>query len=293
MKIKAICPASCGELLQGYIKDGEKLISYPIDIYSVVTLEECKNPIRDNNKKKAIEAMYKTLNFFGQSFQIGDNISLDIHSDIPIEKGMASSTADLAATILATATYLGKQITDEDLAKICTQIEPTDSTIFKKLTLFDHLKGIKVKSFDWNPNLDIWVLESRDQVNTQTFRKNNYEALRIQNKENIEKAYEVFEKSYLKKDFHLLGKSANISSMTNQNILYKNRLEEIIDIALNMNCYGVNVAHSGTVLGILFQRDQVDIERLMKEMERKYIFEIYYKNYFAKMVEGGPKILYK
>ncbi|MBC8832016.1 propanediol utilization protein, partial [Escherichia coli] len=30
MVIKARCPASCGELLQGWILGGEKLISYPI-----------------------------------------------------------------------------------------------------------------------------------------------------------------------------------------------------------------------------------------------------------------------
>ncbi|WP_053956634.1 hypothetical protein [Inediibacterium massiliense] len=293
MKIKGICPASCGELLQGYIKDGEKLISYPIDMYSVVTLKECKNPIRDPNKKKAIKAMYKTLDFFGESDQIGDELSVDVDSNIPIEKGMASSTADLASTIIATAAYLGKEITDEALAKICTQIEPTDSTIFQQLTLFDHLNGVKVKSFDWNPHLDIWVLESRGQVNTQTFRKNNYESLRIKNKENVEKAYKVFEESYVKKDFHLLGKAANISAMTNQNILYKDKLEEIMDMALKMNCYGVNVAHSGTVLGILFQKDKVDIEKFANEMEKKSIFEIYYKDYFTKMVKGGPKILFK
>ena len=39
MKVKVKCPASCGELIQGMIGDGEKLISLPIDIYSEVTIE--------------------------------------------------------------------------------------------------------------------------------------------------------------------------------------------------------------------------------------------------------------
>ena len=65
MKVKAICPASCGELLQGVIGNGEKLISYPINIYSSVTIEEKKDPVRNQKRKKAMEAMYKTIDYFG------------------------------------------------------------------------------------------------------------------------------------------------------------------------------------------------------------------------------------
>ncbi|EFS03541.1 propanediol utilization protein PduX, partial [Listeria seeligeri FSL S4-171] len=40
MEIKAKCPASCGELLQGWIEGSEKLISYPINWFSEVTLSD-------------------------------------------------------------------------------------------------------------------------------------------------------------------------------------------------------------------------------------------------------------
>ncbi len=32
----AQCPASCGELIQGWIQGGEKLVSCPVDWYSTV-----------------------------------------------------------------------------------------------------------------------------------------------------------------------------------------------------------------------------------------------------------------
>ena len=40
LKVRVKCPASCGELMQGWIEGSEKLISYPINWYSEVVVEE-------------------------------------------------------------------------------------------------------------------------------------------------------------------------------------------------------------------------------------------------------------
>jgi L-threonine kinase len=258
-----------------------------------VTIEERKDPMRDQRTKKAIEAMYKTIDYFGLDKSVGDTLSLQIESDIPIEKGMASSTADIAATVGATAKLIGKTLRVDEMAKICTQIEPTDSTIFDTLTLFDHLKGIRIKSFDWFPNLDVLVLESPKSLNKQQFRKKDYKLLRNMNQPKVEKAYETFELAYEKKDFSLLGKAATISALANQNILYKEKLEELIDLSLKLGCFGVNVAHSGTVLGIIFEKSKVDGKELVNQLKKSEIYLHDYKHYFTKMVQGGVRITTK
>ncbi|QEK11810.1 propanediol utilization protein [Crassaminicella thermophila] len=291
MKVKTMCPASCGELLQGELNGGEKLISYPIDIYTVAVIEEVKNPVRDMRIRKATEAIYKTLDYFGMHQKIGDTLALNIESDITIEKGMASSTADIAATAVATAALIGKKLSNDALARICTEIEPTDSTIFKMLTLFDHLNGIRIRSFDWNPCLDVLVLESDKKLNTEEFRRQDYKFLRKKNKQKVEKAYEIFVSSYERKDFSLLGKAATMSALANQNILYKEKLKEIMDISFRYGCYGVNVAHSGTVIGIIFEKSKVDVEKLIEALREKLIYLYYSKYYITKMVEGGVRIL--
>ncbi len=51
---------------------------------------------------------------------------------------MASSTADIAATAVATAHHLGHLLDEPTLARLCVALEPTDSTLFRQLTLFDH-----------------------------------------------------------------------------------------------------------------------------------------------------------
>ncbi|WZL71780.1 hypothetical protein QBE52_11740 [Clostridiaceae bacterium 35-E11] len=293
MKIKAMCPASCGELLQGEIGDGEKLISYPIDRYSVVVLEETKKRRNMYRKKKAIQAIYKTLDYFQEPHIIGDHIGVHITSRIPVAKGMASSTADIAATAVATAALLGKTLSEDTLAQICADIEPTDSTIFKEWTLFDHLKGVRIKSFEWNPKLDVLVLEGRDRLNTVNFRKHDFKALRMKNKSKVEEAYKVFQQSFTKKDYALLGKAATMSSLANQNILPKRHLEDIIESAVKVGCYGVNVAHSGTVIGILFDPKKVDKEELYFVLKQNLVHHVYCNIYATQMVQGGVKILFK
>lgn len=291
MKAKAICPASCGELLQGIIGKEEKLISYPIQLFSTVTIEEKKEPVRNTTWKKTFLGMCKTLQYFGESSKIASLLEITVQSDIPIGKGMASSTADVAAAITATAELLGRKLTPDELAMICVEVEPTDSTIFHSLTLFDHLRGIKIVSFDWNPEFDILVLEADTILDTQEFRKNDFSHLRIMNQPQVEKAYRLFERGIAEKNLGLLGESAILSALANQSILPKKNLEKIIELSLKKGCFGVNVAHSGTVIGILFKKKYTEIEGLIDELSKKNIIKEYTKVYLTKMVEGGTRII--
>ncbi|MFT9493687.1 cobalamin biosynthesis protein [Anaerosolibacter sp.] len=291
MRIKARCPASCGELLQGMIGTNEKLISYPVDIFSQVVIEERKKPKRDMRRKKAIEAMYKTLAYFGESQETGDSLSIEIQSDIPIAKGMASSTADIAATAAATAALFGKRLEGDTLAKICVSIEPTDSTIYEGLTLFDHLRGIRLESFDWSPEVDVIILESDHILDTQVFRKSDYSKERMEIQPRVEEAFRTFKEGALKKDLSLLGMAATISALANQRILPKHQLEEIIETANQHGCLGVNVAHSGTVVGILMERDKTDAQQIKQALKTKNIFQHYHKVYCTRMIHGGVRII--
>ncbi|MEW9122158.1 MAG: hypothetical protein AB2421_05545 [Thermotaleaceae bacterium] len=291
MRVRAICPASCGELLQGRIGESEKLISYPIDLYATATLWESKTPTASSSRKKAVLAMHKTIAYYGEPLKIGENLSLEIESSIPIAKGMASSTADIAATIVATAKLLGKNIEGDELGKLCVQIEPTDSTIFPALTLFDHLKGIRIESFDWIPRINVLVLESDQLLDTQDFRKNDYYKERLENQSKIEEAYSIFKKACDTQNVLELGKAAILSALTNQNILPKEKLEDIIQIALDEGCCGVNVAHSGTVLGILFDKTKVDEEILRRKLLEKGVYKRYPRDYVTQIVAGGVKII--
>ena len=50
MKFYGVCPASCGEFVQGFLDNEEYLSSYAINLFSVATLEEGKEIIQKGQK---------------------------------------------------------------------------------------------------------------------------------------------------------------------------------------------------------------------------------------------------
>ena len=128
MKFYGICPASCGEFVQGILDNEEYLSSYAIDMFSIATLEEKVSDINlgPNKSRKAIEKVFEKFNI---PLKESRNISLDIDSNIPVGKGMASSTADIGATIRATLSLLNKKLNNEEISYIASDIEPTDSIL--------------------------------------------------------------------------------------------------------------------------------------------------------------------
>ena len=121
MKYYGICPASCGEFVQGVMDRAEYLCSYAVDLYSTAEVEEKLNNINLGplKSRKAIEAVFKKFNI---PVEESKNISLNIRSKIPVGKGMASSTADIGATIGATLGLIKKELSSEEIAKLASTI---------------------------------------------------------------------------------------------------------------------------------------------------------------------------
>ena len=94
MKFYGVCPASCGEFVQGILDNEEYLSSYAINLFSVATLEE-SNDIIYKGPRKSRRAMELVFEKFNIPVEDTKNISLNINSQIPVGKGMASSTADI------------------------------------------------------------------------------------------------------------------------------------------------------------------------------------------------------
>ncbi len=102
---------------------------------------------------------------------LSQQIRITLHSTIPVAKGMASSTADIAATAVATAHHLGHLLDEPTLARLCVALEPTDSTLFRQLTLFDHNTAATQIACPPPPALDLLVLESPLTLRTTDYHQ--------------------------------------------------------------------------------------------------------------------------
>lgn len=286
MKSYGICPASCGEFVQGMIKEKEYLSSYAINRFSKVTLEE---KISDVNRGplKARKAMEEVFRYFNLPKNDLKNISIDIKSEIPISKGMASSTADIGATIRATLNLIGRDLSEYDISKLATKIEPTDSIYLKENTIFNPLDASVVKKLGCFDTGKVLILEPNEKLSTKHIRKKeNYTKLKKQNKYIIEYAFKLLEQGIRNNDLNLIGQACNISSVANENIHKKKYLSEIMDIAKEYGACGVNIAHSGTVIGILLECD-MDESKIVEKIVEKKIDKKYKKIYTANIIAGG------
>lgn len=118
----AQCPASCGELIQGWILGSEKLVSCPVDWYSTVEVDY--GSPRADERPLARAMVDRLLSYWRYPAELGKEIRIDICSTIPVAKGMASSTADIAATAVATAHHLGHPLDEPTLARLCVSWSP-------------------------------------------------------------------------------------------------------------------------------------------------------------------------
>jgi L-threonine kinase len=287
MKIRAKCPASIGELIQGKIYGKELLVSCPIREYSILEIEICKN----HDTKSDCEKVYKAFGVFIDSWGLKGINPLDIKvtfiSRLPRGKGMASSTADIGAGLAALSYILACPLSEEDMASIAIDVEPTDSIVFSHLTLFDHLKGKHIEKIGPVPTMEFLLLEGREAVDTMTFRKDsNY----INLVANLDREYENFYKAIKQGDAKLLAKVCTESAFANQKFFYKPYLEKLYNIAMDCGALGINTAHSGSVSGVIIG-NETNREKLLFSIQKT--FEDYFeKIYFTHTTKGGAQIIY-
>ncbi|MBN2898051.1 MAG: hypothetical protein JXO44_04660 [Clostridia bacterium] len=287
--IKVRTPASCGELIQGFYGKQEMLISYPINLFSEVTFSRGKQSDGEALGWKAEKAVQLFFEETGADRHLLDQYHVTVMNNIPVGKGMASSTADICGVLKGLCHLYELELAEEEVARLCCLVEPTDSTVFQSLTLFDHINGIKMESFDWQLECDVLVLEPDYQINTTDFRRANKE--QIMRKNHDSKALELFRAAVEAKCYYKLCESTYLSAKENQEILEKPYLEELYHMALEHNCYGINVAHSGSIVAILFDRNKVDIDALKVALTNNPCGSYYKKRYMAKVIEGGSQIL--
>ena len=302
--ISVRCPASCGEIFQGPVNKQEALISYAIDLYSVVRLEKGKR-MTGSNQDKAYHAMEETLKYFDRPESLLKDYRLIIKSDIPRGKGMASSTADVAGSVMLSAKMLQCPMTEDILGEISAKVEPTDSTLFSKLSLFNSRSGKRLRSYGPYPKGSVLILEGEGTVDTLEYHRRhqgvksqqmdqenkNLDNLHrnglVENPIRLAQAFKAWEKNRENLSLKELGKLATVSARAHQQILPKPGLEKIIKLSAQSEAYGVNTAHSGSVLGVLYDEALFDKEGFIRKIHKEGLRKHYPILRDHRLIPGG------
>ncbi len=252
MKLRIRVPGSCGELVQGFLQDEYFLVTCPIDRYSEAVIEAAVEYGADLPLKAglAVEMSLKRLGVSEKRFK------LELVSQLPQGKGMASSSADIAAVCQAVACFHGKPFSTRELAEISLAIEPTDGVFLPGVALFGHVDGHIQQSLGQPPPLKIMIFDIGGEVDTVAFNKR--QELFLLNKLKsavVAEALQFVRAGLESADARLIASGATLSSFANQSILLKPELDAIWKFGKSCGALGINVAHSGTVLGLFFAAD--------------------------------------
>ncbi|MCK4258121.1 MAG: hypothetical protein KAX49_04040 [Halanaerobiales bacterium] len=277
-------PGSCGELIQGVLNGREILISTPINLYNYLTINQEEGVLWNQLPKKMQQGMVTLLRFLQIDVEMLDSLRFLHQTEIPVGVGMASSTADLALACAGLAYFLGLSLSSAELAKLMVQIEPTDSIIFPEATLFEQKSAQLQQKIGPYPEMELLVLGLNATLDTVEFHKKRLSVPMV------DEEYRLMLEGFSDKNLRLIGKAATLNSFQWQNILPKLGLKEIVDISLSLGAYGVQVAHSGTVLGIMCDPMVVKFNELKSELKKAGVLESYPYFWSLKTVSGGVEV---
>ncbi|MDR3565040.1 MAG: GHMP kinase [Negativicutes bacterium] len=249
MKAMVRAPGSCGELVQGTVEGKNFLITCPVDLYSEVVVQDDASPVVAAGGK-AVEAVERTWAYLGIR---PERFSVRVESALPKGKGMASSSADISAACQAAAVCCGRLLTPDEIADIALAIEPTDGIFYPGIVMFDHVGGLTRRFLGFPPPLSVAIFDVGGQVDTLQFnQRSDLIVLNRAKESQVEQAVALVTRGLVSGDCGLIGQGATLSALANQSILHKACLPAILELLPRYGAVGVNTAHSGTVIGILF-----------------------------------------
>nr|WP_153687581.1 L-threonine kinase [Citrobacter portucalensis] len=266
----------------------EKLVSCPVEWYSTVEVTS-GSPLTD--ERPLSRAMVERLLLHWQyPAQMSQDIRIDVQSTIPVAKGMASSTADIAATAIATAQYLGHQLDESTLAQLCVSLEPTDSTVFRQLTLFDHNDASTQIACEAQPQLDLLVLESPETLLTADYHRTPRQSGLLAGAPALKRAWEKVQEACISQNPYRMGEAATLSAIASQLLLPKPNFDSLLALVEECDLYGVNVAHSGSVVGLMLDRKRHDVDYIKWMLKQKKLTEHWPEQHLLRMVTGGVEL---
>lgn len=246
-----------GELLQGRLSEeqGDFLVTLPISRYSYAifvadpTCQDVTVFPPEKQKSKALASLIL------EHSDLPHGGRLILQSELPVGKGLASSSADLVATARAISSCFHVPIASSLLAMLMCQIEPSDGVMYPGVVAFHHRQGRLHESLGMLPALTIVGIDEGGELDTVQFNTIPKEFTRTEEVE-YHHLLEVLSGALSQQDVSLIGQVATRSAVLNQKRNLKQTLDEVLAICQEIGGLGVVAAHSGTCLGILLSPDE-------------------------------------
>ena len=272
-------PCTCGELFQGSL-DGETcLVSCPINLYSQATTAYNQSENLPPEMRKTRQALHLLAERTGQKTEI------KLHNPLPSGRGYGTSTADIGAALFCTSRMLHLDLSAMDAANIAVQVEPTDSTLFNGLTLFDHRTGCFQEFLGEAPPAWLLILDPGGVVDSGDFNAHDWKEVLRRLAPHHRLAFQLLQEGITNADLFAIGEAASLSARCHQAILFNPLVDLALSLRKKLGAAGICRAHSGTIVGLIFP-EEIDREAACAEISRYLAHPIQIRT--ANLIGGGP-----
>jgi len=220
------------------------------------------------DKTKACRAAARALRQLGAP-QAG---RLEIVSNIPPGRGLGSSTADVTAALRAVFDAYGAPLLASEAARLAVAAETASDAIMfwegpaSPAVLFAQREGCVIEAFTGPlPPLLVLGFDAAPRAQGVDTLRMTLPTYSLGEQAEFERLRAQARQSILAGDAMLMGQVATRSAMLNQPYLPTPGFEQWLEIARACRAIGVQVAHSGTVAGLLFDARDEDAQRRLRQ----------------------------
>lgn len=179
---------------------------------------------------------------------------LDIECCVTTGVGLGSSTCDVVAAIRAVCRSHAVELDAAQVARLAIEAEgAADPIMFDEMVLFAQRHGRVLESFgSWVPRYTVLSIDTdigAGGLDTLTLPLPDYTDTQL---EALQSMVERARKAFWQRDAATIAAIATASATLNQCFLPLRGFREICEIADEHGALGVQISHSGTLAGILF-----------------------------------------
>jgi len=213
-----------------------------------------------HDRLKSKTAAELTLKKLGKA---GLGGTLFVWDNIPLRIGCGSSTSNLIAVIRAVANACGYILDPAIIATIAVEAEKySDSTMFNEVVLFAFQKGEVLEVFGPKvPEMKILGINTDSRgIETNLMRRPVYSKKELYDFQEI---LSLFRHGMKISSSEYIARAATWSALINQRYHPKRHFDDLIKIIEDQIALGLQISHSGSVLGLIFNSKDPELTTKM------------------------------
>lgn len=251
--VRCKAPGTCGELVQGAVNGQDFLVNCPIDLYSHAQVRRGHTSGIQVFNAENYQKISDGIEMLAIPDSLASRLELLIDSDIPRGKGMASSSADLAAALTLVCESCRISLSPSDLSKLIAAVEPSDCVHLPGIAHVNHLSGQVHSCLPAPFDMSVVVTDCGGEIDTVGLDREYARGIYRKERHKITSALSMLIQGLVDNNPYIVATAATMSAEVSQLILPKNPLEELHRCTRKAGALGINCAHSGTVLGVLYR----------------------------------------